>query len=237
LLDLVGAFFGCIVSAAHVSISNHPNVKPSFPYRGDYAANPPVAGVTRIIVAPDGEMLWDKTGIRLSKPSSALLQRLTFSSYYATNVGKGGVHQQYCGWMGTEELYTGFISDSDYFNNYEILERQQKFQENDKRGGALIKFLNILDRGYRSTRAAWRNGQQFVYQPTFAKSDRKFKANETIQAASAAADRSGNERAVRLAKSSAFIRRGTETQKSVVRICDAWLAYGFQVNFMFKSVV
>ena len=76
-----------------------------------------------------------------------------------------------------------------------------------------------------------------MHQPTFAKADRKFKAKETIQAASVAADRSGNERAVRLVKTSAFVRRGTETQKSVVRICDAWLAYGFQVNFMFKSVV
>jgi hypothetical protein len=124
-------------------------------------------------------ILWDNMGIRLAKPSSALLQRLTFSSYYATNVGKGGVHQQYCGWMGTEELYAGFISDSDYFNNYEILKRQQRFQENDIHGVGLVKFLNILDRGYRSTRAAWRNGQ-FVYQPTFAKADRKFKAKETI---------------------------------------------------------
>jgi hypothetical protein len=39
-------------------------------------------------------------------------------------------------------------------NYFESMERQQRFQENDKRGGALIKFLNILDRGYRSTRAA-----------------------------------------------------------------------------------
>jgi hypothetical protein len=36
---------------------------------------------------------WDNAGTRLSKPSSGLLQRLTFLSCCATNVGKGGVHQ------------------------------------------------------------------------------------------------------------------------------------------------
>jgi hypothetical protein len=61
------------------------------------------------------------------------------------------------------------MSDSKYMNETGILELQKIFADND---GAL-PFTNILDRGYRSTRAAWRQGQ-FVLQPTFAKSDKKF---------------------------------------------------------------
>jgi hypothetical protein len=177
-------------------------------------------------------VMWDNTGIRLHKPTDALLQRMTYSSYYAGNVGKGGIFVQLCGWMGTHELYPGAMSDSDYLNKTGILEEQKAFQEKD--GG--IPFTNILDKGYRSTRASWRNGQ-FVLQPTFAKCDKKFTTNEVLRSASIAADRSANERAVRVAKMSSYVKRGTEDHRMVVRLCDAWLAWSWQVNFMFLPVL
>ena len=37
-------------------------------------------------------VFWDNTGIDLHKPSGAELQRLTYSSYYAGNVAKGGIY-------------------------------------------------------------------------------------------------------------------------------------------------
>ena len=89
-------------------------------------------------------VMWDNTGIRLHKPTDALLQRMTYSSYYAGNVGKGGIFVQLCGWMGTHELYPGAMSDSDYLNKItSILEEQKAFQEKD--GG--IPFTNISNKG------------------------------------------------------------------------------------------
>ena len=154
-------------------------------------------------------VFWDNTGIQLHKPSDAFLQRITFSAYYAGNVGKGGIFIQLCGWLGTHELYPGAISDSDYMDKGGVLQLQEEFQK--EFGGP--PFTNVLDRGYRSTRCAWRSGGQFVLQPTFAKSDRKFNASEVLRAAAIAADRSGNERAVRVAKMSSYVKRGTTTHK------------------------
>lgn len=67
------------------------------------------------------------TGIKIHKPSDSLSQRLTWSSYYASNIGRGGVHIQPRGWMGTIELYKGAMSDSEYFNIIEILSEQEEF--------------------------------------------------------------------------------------------------------------
>jgi hypothetical protein len=177
-------------------------------------------------------VFWDNTGVNLHKFTAALLQRLTFSSYYAGNVAKGGIFVQLCGWLGTWEFFPGAMSDSKYMNETGILEMQKTFADND--GG--LPFTNILDRGYRSTRAAWRQGQ-FVLQPTFAKSDKKFSTRDVLRAASVAADRSGNERAVRVSKMSAYVKRGTAQHKNMVRLCDAWLAWSFQSNFMFEPIL
>ena len=89
----------------------------------------------------------DNTGIPINKPSDAFAQRLTYSAYYAGNVGKGGVFVQQCGWLGTFELYPGAILDSDYLNKTGILELQEKLQELDNECG-FIPFINIVDRGY-----------------------------------------------------------------------------------------
>jgi hypothetical protein len=183
-------------------------------------------------------VFWDNTGLGMLKVSDALLQSLTYSQYYAGNVAKGGIFVQLCGWMGTHDLYPGAMSDTKYFKETGILEQQKLFQEMD--GGA-IKFLNVLDRGYRVTRAAWKQNQ-FVLQPNFASSDRKFNTLETLRSAALAADRSGNERCVRLAKSSNLVKYGLQKQggtspANIQRVSKSWLAHGFQVNFMYQSVM
>ena len=106
-----------------------------------------------------------------------------YSSYYAGNVGKAGIFIQICGWMGVYPIYPGAMSDSDYVVISGILKLQKLFQEQD--GG--VPFLNIFDRGYRLTQAAWRNGQ-FVLQPTFAQCDRHFTTSEVLQSAAVASD-------------------------------------------------
>jgi hypothetical protein len=60
---------------------------------------------------------------------------------------------------------------------------------------------------------------------------------DVLRAASAAADRSGNERAVRVSKMSAYVKRGTQHHKNMVRLCDAWLAWSFQDNFKFEPIL
>jgi hypothetical protein len=85
--------------------------------------------------------------------------------------------------------------------------------------------------------AAWRNGHQLTLQPDFAKSDRKFQRKETLSSAQVAADRSGNERAVRLSKMSGYLKRGLSNNQSLERFDQAWLAWGFQINFMFQKVL
>ena len=163
--------------------------------------------------------------------SDALLQRITYSSYYKGNVAKGGVFVQLCGWLGTHELYPGARTDMDYFGKKEILELQKEFQDAD--GGT--PFLNILDQGYQAACIAWRSGQ-FVLQPTFAKSDAKFSTADTLRSASIAADRSGNERSLRMSKMSSYVKRGTDTHKGIIRLCDAWHAWSWKANFMLKPV-
>jgi hypothetical protein len=178
------------------------------------------------------------TGLGMLKPSSALLQSLTYSQYYAGNVAKGGIFVQLCGWMGTHDLYPGAMSDTKYFKETGILEQQKLFQELD---GGVINFLNVLDRGYRVTRAAWKQNQ-FVLQPNFASSDRKFNTHETLRSGALAADRSGNERCVRLSKSSNLVKHGLQKAggtgpATIRRVSKSWLVHGFQVNFMYKSVM
>jgi hypothetical protein len=69
------------------------------------------------------------------------------------------------------------------------------------------------------------------------KSDKKFSRRDVLRAASVAADRSENERAVRISKMPAYVKRGTQQHKNIVRLCDAWLAWSFQASFMFEPTV
>jgi len=168
-------------------------------------------------------IFWDTTGVKLYQPQNALLQRLTYSAYYAGNVAKGDVFLQLCGWLGTQELYPGAMSDSRYLNETGIFEEQEKFQKSDGE----IPFINQIDRGFRSS----------ILQPNFMNSDGKFATGGVLCSASIVADRSGNERAVRVAKMSSYDKQGLTTHTDIERLADVWLAWSFQANFMFRSVL
>lgn len=183
-------------------------------------------------------VFWDDTDVKFQyKPSAANEQRLTYSSYYAENCAKGGVFIQPCGWMGTEHLWVGATSDTHYMEHSGILDRQKSFATEDLVRNEELPFINILDKGYRINLAAWRAGRQQVLQPVFARSDRTFTADETIQSAEVASDRSCNERAVKLAKASGYIQRGIAPGGDNSLMDDVWLAWSFQTNFMYKPVL
>ena len=181
---------------------------------------------------------WDDTNVPFTfKPSRADNQRLTYSSYYGMNCAKGGVFLQLCGWLGVEKLWVGATSDSHYQIHNKIFEKQRDFAAKDLYKGKHIPFTNVFDKGYRLTLEAHRAGEQECIQPIFAKSDRRFARDETVVSASVAADRSGNERAVNMAKKSGYIKRGLTPAGSPERLNNAWLAWSFQVNFMYNTVL
>ena len=181
-------------------------------------------------------VMWDNTNVSMQyKPGDPHLQRLTYSSYYNENCAKGGVFMQLCGWMGVHNLWTGAASDSMYLNKSEILNIQDRFASSDLVDNVHIPFTDMLDKGYRSTVAAWYAGNQLVLQPNFKKSDMKFRGVETISSAGVATDRSANERGVKYSKSSGVIARGMCAKSDFKKFDDLWLAWGFQVNFMYES--
>ena len=183
-------------------------------------------------------VMWDDTNISFDhKPGDAQIQRLTYSAYYGENCAKGGVALQLCGWIRVMNLWVGATSDTHYQENTGIFKEQDDFSQSDIVEGHHIPFTNIFDKGYRSRLAAWRSGRQLTIQPNYAKSDQKFKAKETIQSASVATDRSANERAVKLSKRSGFLKHGLKNNGNPVRLDDAWLAWSFQINFMFAPVL
>lgn len=95
----------------------------------------------------------------------------------------------------------------------------------------------ILDKGYRIVRIAWREGCQECLQPTFKNSDQTFTSDEMLLSASVAADRSGNERGVKRCKESAMLKRGLKPNDCPKRLNNVWLAWSFQSNFMYNSVL
>jgi len=171
------------------------------------------------------------------KPSGAYEQRITYSPYYASNCSKAGVHIQLGGYMGGEELWVGAITDSQYQDETKIFDKQHQFASTfDRVNNKLVPFVNIVDKGYRINLPAWRAGRQTVLQPIFSKSDRMFTGTETAVSGSIASDRSGNERAVKYSKISSVLKRGLQQQGSPAMMADIWLAWTFQVNFMFERV-
>ena len=100
-------------------------------------------------------------------------------------------------------------------------------------------FKMLFDRGYRLILDALTHGQQLCIQPTYARSDRQFGTRSVIYSAAVATTHSGNEQAVHQIKHSWLLRRrgyGFQTGWGVDMLCDIWLAWGFQVNFMYESV-
>ena len=183
-------------------------------------------------------VVWDDTNVNFTfQPCAAEAQKNSFSCYYRGNCAKGGVFVQLCRWLGVDHLWAGGTSDSHYQEMTGIFGKQDKFSLTDLVNEKHIPFTNILDKGYRVNLAAWRAGKQQVLQPTFARSDRKFTGRETIISADIAADRSGNERAVNRCKESGFIKRGLHQCSDPITMDNVWLAWSFQTNFMFESVL
>jgi hypothetical protein len=130
----------------------------------------------------------------------------------------------------------GSISDSEYMIKSEVLQIQQKYlQMYDAQ--PKIPFTMILDKGYRITASAWGIAGTFVLQPSFARSDKKFTARQTIRNAAIASDRATNECAVRLSKLSGYIRTGLLQNEATKRLCDIWITWSFQCNFNYKPVL
>ena len=60
--------------------------------------------------------------------------------------------------------------------------------------------MGLSTKGYRCIMVAWPAGKQLFLQSAFARSDRKFNTREVNRSSTVASDRSGNERAVNVAK-------------------------------------
>jgi hypothetical protein len=158
--------------------------------------------------------------------------------YYGGNVAKGAVFVQPCGWMGTHELYMGAVSDTEYMVKSKVFELQHMYLLKRDLSTMDVSWLNtMLDNGYRNIGAhAWRQGNQMIVQPAFSKADQRFGSFDTLRSSSVATIQAGNERAVWNAKVCKFISSGLNLNKSVTRLCDVWLIWGYQINFMFKPV-
>jgi hypothetical protein len=136
----------------------------------------------------------------------------------------------------TLELCTGAIDDTAYIDKVQTLRMQDEFAKNDPTSDK--PFTNIFDKGYWCILAALEHGLQLCMQPTFALSDKKFSTNNALYSAGVAAVRSGNERVVHQAKLSWIVKRGCTYQQPwhLDMQCDIWLAWGFQINFMYDAV-
>jgi hypothetical protein len=127
------------------------------------------------------------------------------------------------------------FKDTSYIDLVKVLKEQKEFAESDV--STENGFLNIFDKGYRCTLAALKEGQK-CWQPDFAQSDKQFSRDSTLHSAGVAVVRSGNERAVKTMKLSWQIRNGVVSPNQDLRIvADHWLAWGFQVNFMYSTVL
>jgi hypothetical protein len=183
-------------------------------------------------------VMWDNTNIPVCfMPTDAEAQRNMYSLYYGGNVGKGGVYIQPCGWMGTYELWMGSVSDTEYMLKSKAFEMQKDFIEKRDPLSANVPWLNMFDKGYRNIGGhAHQLGGQLVVQPNFARSDERFSSYQTLRSASVARMRAGNELAVKMVKNCKFITSRLKSNESAHRLCDVWLVWGYQVNYMFCPV-
>ena len=87
--------------------------------------------------------MWDMTNIPAYGFSYADFNRMTYSKYYAMNCFKGGIFCQLCGWIGTADLWTGAVSDTDYNRRAGYIQEQEQFQNNDLVNDGVIPFTNV----------------------------------------------------------------------------------------------
>jgi hypothetical protein len=119
-------------------------------------------------------------------------------------------------------------------NDAGIMETQRAFSEADPTSN--VPFTNVFDKGFRNTVDAAMAGQKCL-QPVFSRGKtQQFERNDLLHSACVAVVRSGNERAVKRTKMSWYLKRGLVEQSwDVDMFCDIWLAWTFQVNFMYDK--
>ena len=107
----------------------------------------------------------------------------------------------------------------------EHLEAQEEFQNSDLVLGELVKFMNMLDKGYRA-RAVNEAHNQLTARPVFVKSDQRFRGRDTLYSASVASDRGGKERMVNVSKRCGIIARGFQPRTDPTmfnNLCLCWM--------------
>ena len=126
------------------------------------------------------------------------------------------------------------MSDSQMVADSGILKCQKEFSEADASSDE--PFTNVFDKGFKNVVDASMEGQKCLA-PSFSKGKtQQFTRVETLHTACVAVIRSGNERAVKRAKLSWMLKRGmVEQTYDVDMFCDLWLAWTFQVNFMYDN--
>ena len=81
-------------------------------------------------------------------------------------------------------------------------------------------------------------GKQLCWQPVFAESDKRYGRYATLLTLLVIYTRSGNQRSVKHMKYSWFIVHGSQNMPNIdlELVADIWLAWGFQVNFIYDLV-
>jgi len=184
-------------------------------------------------------IMHDNTNVGMPTASDADQQRSLYSEYYAECCAKGGVYLQICGWIRASYLVTGHATDDKCTELTKILEIQQIFQDHDRKrdDDKLKPFVIVLDKGYRITLNA-KGCLQLVLQPAFAASDKQFTRTDLLLSGGVAVIRSGNERGVRYMKHSWIVSRGIKYGNfDLAVVDDIWMAWGFQINFMYETVL
>jgi hypothetical protein len=140
--------------------------------------------------------------------------------------------------MGSHEIWNEGVSEGMYMQKGAVFDTLNHFIKKYKTDEDFLKktFTIILDRGYRIVSDALNEGGHFTLQPCFVEGDNHFTTVQTLVGSTIATHCSGNERAVRYLKISDYVFKGLITNESVVQLCDTWLAWGYQVNFMYKAV-
>ena len=129
------------------------------------------------------------------------------------------------------EMYNGLAE--------QLLIVQDDFAKKDmSQGKTVVPFINVFDKGYRVLLDCYKEGEQLCWQPAFARSDERYGTYATLHTAAVAYTRSGNERSVKHMKHSWLLKRGTfgMPRFDLELLSDIWLAWGFQVNFIYKPV-
>jgi hypothetical protein len=117
--------------------------------------------------AYEGErvIFFDNTDITIKQPTHVGEQQSTYSAFYGGNVGKGVVFTQPCGWMRSNENWTGGVSDSAYMQRsmvFNMLNKHLLTCPLESKATRMIPFTIVLDKGYCIVADAFNVGGQFT---------------------------------------------------------------------------